>query len=105
MSEPRKWSWTEFFIGFIKKSFLVWLISTAILVFIILFELLKKDGDLDKIFYWIMAGGWLLFGIIFSLTKAIETAVENAKISLELKASAQANAGAELDKVLEKIKQ
>lgn len=87
MDEPRKWSWTELIIGFLKKSFIVWLISTAILVFIILFELLKKDGDLDKVFYWIMAGGWLLFGIIFALTKPIEKAVENARISLALKMS------------------
>ena len=96
--EPREWSWTEFKIGFLNKNLVVFLISTVI-VFLLL---LKVVEDSDPVFRWIMGGGWILLGIIFMLSKSIEKAVENAKISLELKAGAQVNA--EVSKIVEMIK-
>jgi len=98
MSEIRKWSWTEFVLGFLNKNFLVWGMSTAIVAFI-----LFKKTDIDSVFYWIMGGGWLLLSVIFMLAKHIGTAVENAKISLELKAAAEAKVNTDTAKVIEVI--
>jgi hypothetical protein len=99
MEEARKWSWVEFVLGFINKKLLVYGVATVIVFF-----LLFKIVDADPVFRWIMGGGWLLLGIIFMLSASIEKAVENAKISLELKAGAQANLNAEMAKVIEAAK-
>ena len=99
MEEPREWSWVEFKIGFLHKSFVVFLISTVI-VFLLLFNVVNAD----PVFRWIMGGGWLLLGITYMLSRSIEKAVENAKISLELKAGAQANINAEMSKMIEVMK-
>jgi len=100
MGEPRKWSWEEFFIGFLNKRLVVFSVSTVI-VFLLLFKVVE---DADPVFRWIMGGGWLLLGIIFMLSNSIEKAVENAKISLELKAGAQANINGEINKIMEAVK-
>jgi hypothetical protein len=100
MKESREWSWVEFAIGFLNKKLVVFAVSTVI-VFLLLFNVVKDD---DVVFRWIMGGGWLLLGIIFMLSNSIERAVENAKISLELKAGAQANLNAEMSKVIEAVK-
>jgi len=100
MDEPRKWSWSEFFIGFINKKLLVFAVSTVI-VFLLLF---KVVADPDPVFRWIMGGGWLLLGIIFMLSGSIERAVENAQISLELKAGAQTSINGEISKIMEAVK-
>jgi len=96
VKEPRKWSWAEFAIGFLNKKLIVFSVSTVIVFF-----LLFKVVDADPVFRWIMGGGWLLLGIIFMLSNSIEKAIENSKITLELKAGAQANMNAEMSKVIE----
>jgi hypothetical protein len=100
MEESRKWSWEEFFIGFLNKKLVVFTVSTVI-VFLLLFKIVE---DADPVFHWIMGGGWLLLGIIFMLSNSIEKAIENAKISLELKAGAQANINGEINKIMETVK-
>jgi hypothetical protein len=99
MSENRKWSWAEFFIGLINKNLLVWMVSTYFVVDI----LHRANGEKNSIFYWILAGGWILLSIIFMLAKSIGTAVENAKINLELKA--QANASADVAQMIKAFKE
>jgi len=100
MKEPRKWSWSEFFIGFLNKKLLVFAVSTAI-VFLLLFVVVEAD----PVFRWIMGGGWLLLGIIYMLSGSIEKAVEKATISLELKAGAQAAINGEINKIIEAAKE
>jgi len=107
MDEPRKWSWVEFFVGFLNKKLLVWGISTFFVVTIlyrIVFDKTPADGSIDTVFNWIIIGGWLLLSVIYMLSNSIEKAVENAKISMELKAGAQANVNAEMNKVIEAVK-
>jgi hypothetical protein len=100
MDESRKWSWVEFLLGFLNKKLVVFSISTVI-VFFMLFKVVE---DADPVFRWIMGGGWLLLGIIFMLSNSIEKAVENSKISLELKAGVQTNINGEINKIMEALK-
>jgi hypothetical protein len=88
----------------LQKSFIVFVIYTTAFVLIIMHELFIGDGNLDRIFYYILIGGWVLFGVVFALSRSIEKAVEAMKISLELKSSTQANVNAEVSQILKVLK-
>ena len=83
MIEPRKWSWTEFVLGWLNKQFLIWVVSTA-LVF------LSLDLDIAKITEKIKLALVIVWGVIsFCLFfyKAISVLIENGKLNVEAKAS------------------
>jgi len=83
MTETRKWSWTEFFLGWINKQFLVWCISTF-LVFSALYA--PKEMMSEKLrFILIIVWGVISFCLFFY--KSISMLIENGKLNVEAKAS------------------
>lgn len=92
-----KWSWVEFFKS---KSFIAVLIATTIFViyFLGIFKIRNEIVD------WIVAVVWGAVLLIFVFSRALETAIENMKITAELKAGAQVTVNAEVAKLLEAIK-
>ena len=83
MTEPRKWSWTEFILGWINKQFLIWCVSTT-LVFSTLFLPLTIFSEKLK-FTLIIVWGAISFCLFFY--KAISMLIENGKLNIEAKAN------------------
>ena len=84
MTEPRKWSWVEFFLGWINKQFLIWCVSTF-LVFSALYDpAIEKMGE-NLCFTLIIVWGVISFCLFFS--KAISMLIRNGKLNVEAKAS------------------
>ena len=90
-----KWSWTKFWIGKLSNKFIAFNVFTAIMFITLFVERVEVKEPAN----WIL---WITYGvvtIIFMLAGAIDTAVANAKISMELKAAAEMKAdGASLIK-------
>ena len=82
MGEPRKWSWVEFFLGWINKQFLIWCVSTA-LVFLSLdvAKITSENIQLALVIVW----GVISFCLFFY--KAISVLIGNGKLNVEAKAS------------------
>ena len=83
MNEPRKWSWIEFFLGWINKQFLIWCVSTF-LVFSAIYsptELMTEKLRFSLIIVW----GVISFCLFFY--KSISMLIENGKLNVEAKAS------------------
>ena len=80
-----KWagfSWTKFWIGKLSNKFIAWVVAT-VLVYITLFRngWINPESEMAILIVW----GSVTF--IYMLHGAIDTAVSNAKINLEGKAS------------------
>lgn len=79
--EPRKWSWTEFIIGFINKKFIVFVVITMI-VRHGLFDGL--DDSIKKILIII----WGVVAVTWMLSGALETLISNGKFNVDAKLGA-----------------
>ena len=77
----KKWSWTEFIIGFLNKKFLVFIIITAF------FQQMVFDGFTDNI-KTIIIIVWGIIAVIFMLSEAIGKFVENGKLNVDAKLGA-----------------
>lgn len=101
MSENKfTWSWPLFFKGFISKSFLAVGISTAIFTLYFLGVFAIHNPTVD----WIIATVWGAVLVIFVFSRALETAIENMKITAELKAGATASFNADAGKIIDAVK-
>ena len=77
-----QWSWTKFAIGKLSNKFLAWVFS-SILVWAAMFTGIV-NGDHTTVVIIV----WGTLSVIFMLAGAIDTAVKNAQIKLELKGGA-----------------
>ena len=83
MDNETKWSWTKFWIGKLSNKFIAWVVST-VLVFITLFHNGWTNVNSETVILVV----WGAVTFIYMLHGAIDIAVENMKISAELKAGA-----------------
>jgi len=89
---PKKWCWVKFITGWISKSFLAWIVTTIMVNDILLKSFMPPQSELE--FTYIDLPVVIVWGVVtvcFILGKSIETAVSNAKLSLEMKAGASIN--------------
>ena len=82
MTETRKWSWAEFWIGWINKQFLVWVVST-VLVFTGLFVF---NGSLTEKIKQSLIIIWGIISFCLFFYKALTIFIENGKLNVEVKA-------------------
>ena len=101
MAEEFKWSWGKLVKGFLSKSFIAVVIATAVFVIYFLGVFSIRNEMVD----WIIATVWGSVLIIFVFSRALEHAIENMKITAEIKAGAQANINADTAKVIEAIRE
>jgi len=86
MCAPRKWSWTEFLIGWINKKFLVFCVITALVN-----KHIATGLELELKRYLVI--GWLVIALVWMLSCAIEKLIENGKLEVEAKLGANVGKG------------
>jgi hypothetical protein len=90
-TEPRKWSWVEFILGWINKQFLIWCVSTT-LVFIALFvmrslgpvcETCGHSSGISESIQKILVIGWIVISFCLFFYKALSILIENGKLNVD----------------------
>lgn len=79
--EPRKWSWTEFILGWINKKFLVFIVCT---VFVQSAVFDGQSDDIKKMLILI----WGVIALVWMLSCALEKIISNGKLNVEAKLGA-----------------
>jgi len=93
---PKKWCWTKFVTGFLKHKLIAFIVTTLMVVWIIswlmvLHDSVKPISQSLMVFFYIVGSVWGVSIIVFMLSGAIDNAVYNAQLKMEIKAGAQAN--------------
>jgi len=109
-NEPKKWCWTKFITGFLKHKLIAFLVTTALVIWIIswLMYLHSTPGSFVSdglmVFFYIVGVVWGVTIFIFILSGAIDNMVSNAKLNMEIKAGAQANLNADAAEIIKTVK-
>jgi len=102
---PKKWCWTKFVTGFLKHKLIAFIVTTAMVIWIISWLMVlhgsgKPISQSLMIFFYIVGGVWGISIIVFMLSGAIDNAVYNAQLKMEIKAGAQVNFDANTAEVI-----
>jgi len=81
--ENRKWSWTEFIVGWIDKQFIIWGTAT---VLVFMFIKISADVISERIKFALVIA-WIIISICLFFYKSLNAFIKNGKLNVEAKAN------------------